>query len=256
MFEFYNPINGMNNNRTILLTGCSRGIGLEIAKACLRKEWSVVGTAKSSPFPTKLTESKLFSGVYADLSDTAELTETIRPLLLANKPDVLINNAGIFTDADFEGNDNDWLSVWDSTMQVNLKAPALISKWFLNYHLESGTKGIIINIASRASYRGDTQEYAAYAASKAGLVALSKSMARDFSRRGVVFYSIAPGFIETDMARDAVSLLGKDHITAESAFDEITQPDEVANLAVFLAEGTVPHASGQTFHINAGSYML
>ncbi|CAN5425819.1 SDR family oxidoreductase [soil metagenome] len=246
----------MNKNRTILLTGCTRGIGLEIAKACLRRKWCVVGTAKSSPFPVNFKENKLFSGVHADLSEMSDLSETIRPLLNAHSPDVLINNAGIFIDADFNDNDDDWLSVWDDTMQVNLKAPALISKWFLNHHLESGTKGVVINIASRASYRGDTQEYAAYAASKAGLVALSKSMARDFSRKGVVFYSIAPGFIETDMARDAVSLLGKDHITAGAAFDEITQPVEVANLAVFLAEGKVPHASGQTFHINAGSYML
>lgn len=246
----------MNKNRTIFLTGCTRGIGLEIAKACLKREWRVVGTAKSSAFPANLIANKLFTGVHADLSDRADLSKMIHPLMNTYKPDVLINNAGIFTDADLEGNDEDWLSVWDYTMQVNLRAPALISKWFLNYHLESGTKGVVINIASRASYRGDTQEFAAYAASKAGLVALTKSMARDFSRRGVVFYSIAPGFIETDMAKDAGSLLGKDHITAGAAFDEITQPGEVANIAVFLAEGTIPHATGQTFHINAGSYML
>jgi len=115
---------------------------------------------------------------------------------------------------------------------------------------------MIINVASRASYRGDSQQYAAYAASKAGLIALTKSMARDFSRKNIFFYSIAPGFIETDMAKDAVKLLGKDHIISGSAFDEITQPDEVAKLVVFLCEGSVPHASGQTFHINAGSYFI
>ena len=88
------------------------------------------------------------------------------------------------------------------------------------------------------------------------MVALTKSMARDFSKRGVVAYSIAPGFIETDMAKDAVEILGKDYITRDSVFDEITQPNEVAEMVIFLASGRVPHASGQTFHINGGSYML
>lgn len=246
----------MMTENTIFLTGCTRGIGLEIAKSCLQRGWKVIGTARSSPFPKELIDYNQFLGVHADLADIDTMKSVLLPLIKKHEPNVLINNAGIFTDADFEERDDTWLSVWDQTFLVNLKAPALISKWFLNHHLENGSKGIIINIASRAAYRGDTQQYSAYAASKAGLVALTKSIARDFSRKGIVCYSIAPGFIETDMAKDAVSLLGKEHITAGSAFDELTQPDEVARLAVFLAEGTVPHASGQTFHINAGSYMM
>lgn len=246
----------MITHKTVLVTGCSRGIGLEIAKACLERKWKVIGTARKSPFSEVLTENSLFTGVHADLTETGKMRDVLSPLIHKHSPDVLINNAGIFTDADFSECDEEWLDVWDRTMQINLKAPALLSKWYVNHQIKSNSKGIIINIASRASYRGDTQQYAAYAASKAGLVALTKSMARDFSRKNISFYSIAPGFIETDMAKDAVNLLGKEHIISGSAFDEITQPNEVAKLVVFLSEGTIPHASGQTFHINAGSYFI
>lgn len=246
----------MDRKRTVLLTGCTRGIGLEISKACLEEGWRVVGTARQSAFPKTIADCEHFTGIHTDLEHTQNLKKEIQPLLKQYRPQVLINNAGIFEDADFLSEDEAWLSVWDRTMKVNLTAPALLSKWFLWQCRDEETKGIIINIASRASYRGDTQEYAAYAASKAGLVGLTKSIARDFSRDGIVAYSVAPGFIETDMATSAVKQLGKDHITAGSAFDEITQPEEVARLVVFLATGKVPHATGQTFHINAGSYMI
>ena len=246
----------MTNIKTALITGCSRGIGKEMALLFLNNGWQVVGTARSSNFPDSMDESNSFRGIHVDLGTISGLKETIYPLFEETSPDVLINNAGIFKDAGFETDDEVWLEMWDRTMTVNLKSAALLSKWFLRHHLNQKSEGIIINIASRASYRGDTQEYAAYAASKAGMVALTKSMARDYSQRGVICYSIAPGFIETDMARDAVETLGKDYITRDSIFDEITQPDEVAQMALFLASGKIPHASGQTFHINGGSYMI
>ena len=246
----------MSDIKTVLLTGCSRGIGLEIAKSFLQSGWRVLGTARKTEFADGLKNSDLFRGYHIDLEDISSLKTSIQTLIREEHPDVLVNNAGIFTDADFETDDDSWLRVWDKTLTVNLKSAALLSKWFLQSCLNRESDGIIINIASRASYRGDTQEYAAYAASKAGMVALTKSMARDFSKRGVVAYSIAPGFIETDMARKAVETLGKDYITRDSVFDEITQPHEVAELVMFLTTGKVPHASGQTFHINGGSYML
>lgn len=246
----------MARKQKIFLTGCSRGIGRSIAETALDQGWEVLGTARQSAFHESLTSSPDFTGFHVDLSEPESLRESLWSEMMNGKPDVLINNAGIFTDAGFEAKDKHWLDVWDQTLNVNLKSAALLCKWFLEMHVENGTEGIIINIASRASYRGDTQEYAAYAASKAGLVGLTKSIARDYSRKGVVAYSVAPGFIETDMARDAVELLGREHITRDSVFEEITQPGEVASLVLFLAGGTIRHATGQTFHINGGSYMI
>lgn len=239
-----------------LVTGASRGIGLAIATSLLDDGFRVTGTARSTEFPSECTDHKNFYGLYADLSDEEAIKHIIKPVFASDLPDVLINNAGIFRDSDIMESDDDWLATWDKTMTVNLRSSAILSKWFINAHVERGSEGILINVASRAAYRGDTQEYAAYAASKAGMVGFTKSIARDFGKKGIVAYSIAPGFIETDMARNSISVYGEEYLTQGSAFDTITQPDEVANLVTFLATGKVKHMTGSTFHINGGSYMI
>lgn len=241
-----------------IVTGASRGIGKAITEKLLSENWSVIGTRRSSDFPAGFQNSDRFDGLKVDLSDFSAIDKVLSPLFDPGNqlPDVLINNAGIIQDADFSVSDDQWLEVWDRTMNVNLRSAALLSKWFVNAHFRDKSNGIIINISSRAAYRGDTQEYAAYAASKGGMAAFTKSMARDFSCKGIVAYTVAPGFIETDMASEAVDILGKDVLTKGSAFDEITSPAEVANLVSFLAGGEVKHMSGSTFHINGGSYMV
>lgn len=239
-----------------LVTGSSRGIGLEISKNLLSNGYKVTGTTRKTPIPKILSAQKFFRPIHVDLTNEDEIDSILRPLFNNELPNILINNAGIFQDADFSIPDEKWLNVWDRTMQVNLRASALLSKWFVNSHVHKRSEGMIINVASRAAYRGDTQEYAAYAASKAGMVAFTKSVARDFSRQGILAYTIAPGFVETDMARESISVYGEEYLTQGSAFDEITQPDEVANLVEFIASGKVNHMSGSTFHINGGSYMI
>lgn len=240
----------------VLVTGCSRGIGLSIARKLLSEKIEVTGTHNQTPIPEELQLQPGFKALKVDLNSQDHTERVLKPVFFKNLPDVLINNAGLFTEADFGVDDDEWLTVWDRTMQVNLRSAALLCKWFINRHFQHGSKGIIINIASRAAYRGDTQEYAAYAASKAGMTALTKSIARGFSNKGVVAYTVAPGFVETDMARRTVKVLGKEVLTKNSAFDEITQPGEVANLVAFLTRGEVKHMTGSTFHINGGSYML
>lgn len=239
----------------ILITGCSRGIGKSITEKLLADKKTVIGTwVKTSP--DSFSRSHHFTGIQADLNSEDQLKRVLKPLIEKEAPDVLVNNAGIFVPASFSANDSEWLSVWDRTLNVNLRSAALLTKWFINRHFSRGSKGMVINIASRAAYRGDTQEYAAYAASKAGMTAFTKSIARDFSRKGIVAYTIAPGFIETDMAKESIAVLGEEALTRGSAFDEITKPDEVANLVAFLVKGEVKHMSGSTFHINGGSYMI
>jgi 3-oxoacyl-[acyl-carrier protein] reductase len=240
----------------VLITGCSRGIGLSTAEKLLSDSFRVTGTNRKTAVPDSLSKSPHFKSLTVDLGKSSGLNKTLQPLFTSDLPDVLINNAGMFKDADFSVSDEEWLDVWDETMRVNLVSAALLSKWFVNAHLEKETKGIIINVASRAAYRGDTQEYAAYAASKAGMAAFTKSLARGYSKKGVVAFTVAPGFIETDMARDSIEVLGKVALTQGSAFDEITRPEEVANLISWLAKGEALHMTGSTFHINGGSYMV
>ena len=216
----------------------------------------MLGTARSSEFPDQFSSNDNFEGLHVDLGDPIAIEQKLKPIFERDEaPNVLINNAGIFRDSDFEDDDESWLQNWDNTMQVNLRAPALLSKWAINRWLkEEG--GHLINVASRAAYRGDTQEYASYAASKGGLVAMTKSIARDFGKRGISAYSIAPGFIKTDMAEESIDVYGEEYLTEGMAFDEITSPEEVGELVAFLASGKVPHMTGSTFHINGGSYMI
>lgn len=239
-----------------LVTGASRGIGKSITKSLLREGGKVIGTARSSEFPAEFSKNEDFEGLHVDLSDPIAVETKLKPIFQRDEaPNVLVNNAGIFRDSGFDEDDESWLQNWDNTMQVNLRAPALLSKWALNrWKNEEG--GYLINVASRAAYRGDTQEYASYAASKGGMVALTKSIARDFGKHDISAYSIAPGFIKTDMAMDSIKIYGEEYLTEGMAFDEITSPEEVGELVAFLASGKVPHMTGATFHINGGSYMI
>ncbi|MDZ7660236.1 SDR family oxidoreductase [Fodinibius sp.] len=239
-----------------LVTGASRGIGKSITKSLLKEDFKVIGTARSSEFPKEFSQNDDFEGLYVDLADSVAVESKLKPIFDSEEvPNVLINNAGVFMESGFEDEDESWLEKWDQTLQVNLRAPALLSKWALNRWVkEEG--GYLINISSRAAYRGDTQEYSAYAASKGGLVAFTKSVARDFGEHDISAYSIAPGFIKTDMAMDSIEVYGEDYLTEGMAFDEITSPDEVGELVAFLASGKVPHMTGSTFHINGGSYMI
>ncbi len=248
----------MKNSSSVyaFVTGASRGIGKSITESILREGGEVIGTARSSAFPDEFIKSDRFEGLHLDLAQIEEVKETLEPVFGRDLvPNVLVNNAGIFQDADMSAEEDIWLENWDQTMQVNLRIPALISKWAIErWREEEG--GILINIASRAAYRGDTQEYAAYAASKGGLVAFTKSIARDFGKDHISAYSIAPGFIKTDMAMDSIDVYGEEYLTQGMAFDEITSPEEVGDLVAFLASGKVSHMTGSTFHINGGSYMI
>jgi len=245
-----------NQQQYALVTGASRGIGKSITEKLLADNTRVLGTKRNSEFPDAFIDNPNFESLSIDLADPIQVEELLKPVFSRHEaPGIVINNAGIFEEAGMEKDDEDWLKAWDRTQQVNLRVPALISKWALNKWTEE-QGGILINIASRAAYRGDTQEYTAYAASKGGLVAFTKSVARDFGKQNIVAYSIAPGFIKTDMAMDSIDVYGEEYLTEGMAFDEITSPEEVAELVSFLATGKVKHMTGATFHINGGSYMI
>jgi len=235
-----------------LLTGSSRGIGKSIAELLLDNGYEVIGTSRS----TINQSSNNYTHIACDLSEEQEV-QKLKPLFTQDEiPEVLINNAGIFMEAQFEDSDQDWMDKWDKTQQVNLRSMALISKWSINAWKERAIEGRIINIASRAGVRGDTGEYAAYAASKAGIIAFTKSIARSFGKDGITAYSIAPGFVNTDMAQGSIKVYGEEYLTKDLALDSIAPPEQIAEMVLLLAAGKLTHATGQTFHINSGSYLV
>ncbi|MBD3615738.1 MAG: SDR family oxidoreductase [Gracilimonas sp.] len=238
----------------LLITGTSRGIGKSIAQKLLDEGHEVIGTSRSTdtPFPS----NQNYTHIKCDLAKPEEL-EKLKSFFKGDEtPEVLINNAGMFAEAQFDISDEDWLENWDKTLQVNLRSAALISKWALNAWTKAGIEGRLINISSRAGYRGDTGEYASYAASKGGMVAFTKSIARSFGKHGITAYTIAPGFVDTDMAQGSIEVYGADYLTKDLALDSIAPPEQIANIVSLLSEGKLTHATGQTFHVNSGSYLI
>jgi NAD(P)-dependent dehydrogenase (short-subunit alcohol dehydrogenase family) len=235
-----------------LLTGSTRGIGAAIRDLFVENRYSVIGTSRSRMNDYTNNE---YTHIINDLSKAEDLKALKKVFDSESIPEVLINNAAYFSPADFELNDEAWFEVWNQTMQVNLNAAAQLCKWAVNAWIKRGISGRIINISSRAGQRGDTQEYAAYAASKAGIIALTRSIARSFGKQGITAYSIAPGFVETDMARESIEIYGEEYLTQGLFLNSIVPPEEIANLVLLLAEGKLKHATGQTFHVNSGSYL-
>lgn len=168
--------------------------------------------------------------------------------------DVLVNNAGVALSIEAADTSERWESVWDTTMNVNLKAAALLSRLAVRHFIERGG-GRIVTITSRAAFRGDTPDYMAYAASKGGLVSLTRSIARGFGKQGVRAFLVAPGFTRTDMAQDFIDAYGEDYALGDIALERLTEPSDVASIVVFLASGLADHATGCTIDVNAGSYV-
>lgn len=238
----------------LLVTGTSRGIGFSIAHDLLNKGYEVIGTSRSdrSPFP----DYSSYSHIKCDLSVEDDLANLKKVFEVKEPPEVLVNNAGMFQEAQLNITDDEWLANWDRTLQVNLRSPAILSKSAVNAWQKNNISGRLINISSRAGYRGDTGEYASYGASKGGLVAFTKSLARSLGKFGITAYTVAPGFVDTDMAQGSIEVYGEDYLTKDLALDSIAPPEQIANIVSLLAEGKLTHATGQTFHINSGSYLI
>ena len=246
------------SNFNILVTGSSRGIGKAICK-----QLAISGARLALHYNHHSDEANELAlevdndsiAFKADLSHPAEVLQLYDDVMAEfGHLDVLINNAGIALSSDMDMDDLGWLADWQKTMHVNLDACALLSKKIIPHFVERGG-GRIINIASRAAFRGDTPEYLAYAASKGGLVALTRSIARAFGKQGIKAFTMAPGFVRTDMAQDFMDQYGEAHALDDIALNELTRPQDLAPMATFLASGLADHATGCTIDINAGSYV-
>jgi len=243
--------------RTVLVTGASRGIGAEIAQQLAASGARVAVHYSASPDEAEEVVFRCGNGAQAfraDLADPAACKALWDGVLAAfGRIDVLVNNAGVamaLEDPSLET----WLKVWDRTVDVNLRASALLCHLACEHFIANGG-GRIINISSRAAFRGDQPEYIAYAASKGGMVALTRSIARGFGKQGVVAFNIAPGFVRTAMAQDFLDQYGDDYATRDIALERLTEPRDVAPMVVFLASGLSDHATGATIDINAASYV-
>lgn len=245
-------------DKIVLLTGASRGIGAAIARSLGEAQATVAlhyGRSQSAASQLAVSLGRGSRAFQADLADShATRALVARVLETYGRIDVLVNNAGVAIPEEVDAPFADWLIVWQQTLQINLMATAILCKEVLPGMMERGD-GKLIHIASRAAFRGDTPQYMAYAASKGGMVALSRSLARGYGKRGIKSFVVAPGFTRTEMAQQFIDEYGEDYAVNDLALSRLTEPEDVAPTVVFLASGKMDHATGCTIDINAGSYV-
>jgi NAD(P)-dependent dehydrogenase (short-subunit alcohol dehydrogenase family) len=243
---------------SVLVTGSSRGIGAAVARAMGQAGARVAIHYKSQRQQAVALAEQIGAAAevfQADLAATDECTALWKNVIARfGRLNTLVNNAGIAIASPLEGATGDWLQEWDDTMAVNLRAPAVLSRLAIEHFTAQGG-GRIINISSRAAFRGDQPPYLAYAASKAGLVALTRSIARGFGKAGIVAFNLAPGFTRTEMAQPFLDEYGEQYVAGDIALKRLTEPDDIAPFLVFLASGLGDHATGCTIDVNAGSYV-
>lgn len=225
----------------ILITGASRGIGAAIADALTSDTTNVVALSSAD----------------GDLADPT-IPETLwRTSLdrLGGRIDVLVNNAGVFEANPIDASDADWLAGWNRTMQVNLTASAQLCRSAVRHWQDRGEGGRIVNIASRAAYRGDSPTHWHYAASKAGMVAMTKTIARAYAKDGILAFAICPGFTMTGMADEYLASRDGDKLLADIPLGRVAMPEEVGEMARWCALDAPASMTGAVLDVNGASYV-
>jgi 3-oxoacyl-[acyl-carrier protein] reductase len=245
--------------RAVLVTGGARGIGRAISQAFAALGDRVAVHYGSSAEAAEQVLAGLpgsgHTSVQADMrspDDVRRAVDTAAERL--GGLDVLVNNAGIFvhhppTSTSYE----DWQAVWADTLAVNLVGAANAAFCAVP-HLISAGGGAIVNVSSRGAFRGEPKS-PAYGASKAGLNAFGQSMARALAPEGISVGTVAPGYVETEMARSVLTGPEGDDARAQSPFGRVARPDEVAAAVVWLASPGARFASGTIIDVNGASYL-
>jgi 3-oxoacyl-[acyl-carrier protein] reductase len=242
------------SGKVVLVTGAAGGIGAATCRTIAGAGGAVV--LHDLRAPDALAQELGGLAVAADLADPAGVPELWRTALdWQGRIDALINNAGVYEPADPAGPFADWRAAWERTLAICLLAPAALCREAIATFRAQDGGGIIVNLASRAAWRGEDAEYANYAAAKAGVVALTKTIARQHGRDGVTAFAVAPGFVDTPFNAPAVERHGLQFFADDTGLGEVASPQDAANVIAFLASGLARHATGATIDVNSASYV-
>jgi len=242
------------SGKVVLITGAAGGIGAATARTIVRAGGAVV--LHDVRAPEALAHELGGHPLAADLTDIAALPDLWRAALGRHgRVDVLINNAGIYEPADPAGPFADWSAAWERTLAICLTAPAALCREAIATFKAQEGGGVIVNLASRAAWRGEDPEYWHYAAAKAGIVAMTKTIARQYGRDGVTAYAVAPGFVDTPFNTALVEQYGIEFFANDTGLGEVAGPQDLANVIAFLASGLARHATGSTLDVNGASYV-
>lgn len=238
-----------------LVTGASRGIGAAIADQLARSGATVVGTATrdigAERISSHFAASELSGrGVTLDVRDRESIDACVKSVTAREgAPSILVNNAGITRDGlAMRLSDDDW----DSVIETNLNAVFRVSRSVLRGMMKA-RHGRIINIGSVVGLMGNAGQ-TNYASAKAGLLGMTRSLAREVGSRQITVNAVAPGFIETDMT-DALEQEQRDALTRQTPLQRLGQPEDIAAAVCFLASGAGGYITGETLNVNGGLLM-
>jgi len=245
----------MLENQIALVTGASRGIGKSIAAALAAQGATVVGTARTREGADSISAYLAAAGVRGrgmclDVKDNAQVEAVVGEIEKAyGSISILVNNAGITQDnLAMRMKENEW----DAVIDTNLKSVFRLSKAVLRGMMKARS-GRIINITSVVGSSGNAGQIN-YAAAKAGIAGLTRSLAREIGSRNITVNCVAPGFIDTDMTR-ALPATQRDALLAQIPLGRLGRPEDVAAAVAFLASAEAAYISGVTLHVNGGMYM-
>jgi NAD(P)-dependent dehydrogenase (short-subunit alcohol dehydrogenase family) len=245
--------------RGVLVTGASRGIGAAVARAFAEQGDRVaVHYGRSREAAEAVAEGLPDEGhalVQADLADAGQVRRAVDEAAQAlDGLDVLVNNAGVFlAHPPLTASYEEWQTAWADTLATNLVAAANATFCALPHLLARGG-GAVVNVSSRGAFRGEP-ECPAYGASKAGLNAFGQSMAQALGAQGISVATVAPGFVETDMARRVLDGPGGEAVRSQSPLGRVARPEEVAAAVVWLASPEARFSTGTIVDVNGASYL-
>ena len=245
--------------KKVLVTGGSRGIGRAVARAFAERGARVAINYLSNRAAAEETLSGLAGGshamVQADVSDPESAERMVASAVkVLGGLDIVVNNAGIWVDHKLEDVDyQEWQDAWRRVLDANLVGPSNVSYCAARHMIAHGG-GRIVNVSSRGAFRGEP-DGPAYGASKAGLNAMSQSLARRLAPHRIFVGVVAPGFVDTDLASRVLDGPGGDEIRAQSPLGRVARPEEVAAAVLFLAADGSEFSTGAIIDVNGASYL-
>tara|TARA_B100000965_G_scaffold392194_1_gene401472 strand:+ start:1039 stop:1770 length:732 start_codon:yes stop_codon:yes gene_type:complete len=235
------------SNKTALVTGASRGIGKTIAIMLAKNGMKVIGVATSKESLKSIEGIKNILPFCCDISDEKSIEELYNFVKKnANTIDILVNNAGIHMDNILLRMKTD---EWHKVLDVNLNGPFYLTKILLKDMIKN-KNGRIINISSISGTDGNKGQ-SNYSASKGGLLAFTKSLAKEVGRRNITVNCIAPGVIETDMISDLTDTVKNDYLD-RIPLKKFGKPEDIGKMILFLSSDEASYITGQTFYIDGG----
>lgn len=231
----------------ILITGASRGIGAAAYQLLRSREHSVVGHSSRGSDELvggNLTEPQSPARIWAEALDR-----------LGGRIDAVVNNAGVYEPIADDSSDSDWQSAWERTLRINLQSAADFCRLAVRHFRDSGNGGRIVNVASRAAWRGDSPDHWHYAASKGAMIAMTKSIARGYAAEGILAFAVSPGFTVSEMTEEYLAGRGGAKILAEIPLGRVASTEEIAETIRWLATEAPASATGTNIDVNGASYV-